>query len=98
MSHKPGMRNFPRPSRTRTPSGTLVDAEGPTTAMRPSRTITVRSDRGTVSVPSMTVTLVKATAGDDGAGDRGAHAPVIAIESGPRKQGARMVSNLQRTA
>src|SRR5687767_8859324 len=58
MSHRPGMRNWPRPSTTFAPFGAAPPCS--TVAMRPSRTTTVMSARGGPPAVSMTVTWVKA--------------------------------------
>src|SRR5688572_13089177 len=65
MSHNPGMRNFPRPSMTRVPAGTLVDAAGPSATIRVPRMTTVRFSRGVGLRPSMTVTRVNAVTSID---------------------------------
>src|SRR5437879_3743802 len=58
MSHRPGIRYFPRPSITRAPAGMRVVV--PTLSMRVPRTITVWFARGVALGPSMMVTWVKA--------------------------------------
>src|SRR3954468_22048457 len=60
MSHRPGMRYFPRASMTVAPAGTRVLLDAPAAAILLPRTITVWSRRGMESRPSMTVAWVKA--------------------------------------
>ena len=63
MSQNPGTRNFPRASTTRAPAGMRAARSASTLTIRLPRTTTVRSGRGSESVPSMTETCVNATVG-----------------------------------
>ena len=61
MSARPGITNFPRPSMRRAPRGIVTRADGPTAAMRPSRTSTVASRSTESRVIVTTVAPVMAT-------------------------------------
>src|SRR5438552_11300719 len=63
MSHKPGIRNLPVPSKVSAPAGTKVSPLLPRAKIRPSLMTTVWSGWDGAPVASITVTCVIASAG-----------------------------------
>ena len=77
ISHSPGIRNFPRPSRTRAPGGIVALAAGPTKVIRLPETSTVLSARVSPAATSITDTCVIAI----GCGPAGFRAQPVAVKS-----------------
>src|SRR5882762_3196435 len=65
----PGVRNFPLPSITRAPAGTLTEARGPAATILPPTTTTTASGTGVPPFPSIsvapTIAIVESAATDE---------------------------------